>query len=346
VLSEEIQELDIPREARGRARAIVAELDGHRERTRHSDLFRGILNYESRFKEVAVERSDQADDAHRLRYEARVAYYDGRLADARNGWLDAMRKWDELLDFDEFKDRATNPDFVRDRIDLAERFLIILNDSNMIFSDVADDPVPLHRVMWHRVFMGDNSVAETIEALEYAKKEYEKVLAETDVVKRNEGLEKIENYFSTVADRFLRMTFRERYMEYAPFFELRDRTLESSAYYIRSLESQGKELPEPLVLRTYVELMLKHDPAVTAANEMLFDAMPLILEENYDEALPRLDDAVAAWQAILNKYPLIVHDPTNPAYFDVVLLARQYVEVLQAQEKPIPADFPLRRFLR
>jgi len=348
-LSDEIQELDVPREARGRARAIVEELDGHRERLRHSDLFRGILNYESRFREVALERTDQADDAHRLRFDARVAYYDGRLADARNGWLNAMRKWDELLDLDEFKDRATDSDFVRDRIDLAERFLIILDDSNMIFSDAVENDetlVPLHRVMWHRVFNEENMVDETIEALEYAKKHYEQALVEPDVAKRNEGLEKAENYFSIVANRFLGFTFREKYMEYAPFFELRDRTLESSAYYIRSLESQGKELPEPLILRSFVELMLKHDPAVTAANEMLFNALQLLQADQFDEAQPLLDDAVAAWQAIVDKYPLIAHDPTNSAYSDVVQLATAYVMMLQAQEKPIPGDFPLRRFLR
>ena len=348
VLTQEIQELDVPRELKNRARAIEAQLDGHKELTRHSDLYRGILNYETRFKEVAVERTEIADDAHRLRYEARIAYYDGRLAEARNGWLDAMRKWDELLDIDEFTDRATDGDFVRDRIDLAERFLIILDNSNMIFSDVVKEgetTVPLHRVMWHRVFQSDHAVTDIIAALDYAKNEYELALAETDTTKRMEGLEKAEKYFTILANRFQGLTFGEKYMEYAPFFELRDRTLEASAYYIRSLESQGKELPEPLVLRTYVELMLKHDSAVTAANEMLFNAVPLIRTQKFDEAQPLLDGAVAAWQAILDKYPLIAHDPTNAAYSDVVRLARQYAESMQAQEKPIPSDFPLRKFL-
>ena len=347
VLRDEILELaDVPRDAKGRARSIVDILDGHKELIRHSDLFRGILNYESRFKEVAVERTEQADEAHRLRYDARKTYYDGQLAAARNGWLDAMRKWDELLDQEEFKDRATDSDFVRDRVDLAERFLIILDDSNMIFSDVAEEPVPLRRIMWHRAFQGEDTVASTIAALEYAKKEYEQALAETDVPKRSEGLEKAEKYFLTVAERFQGMNYREKYMEYAPFFDLRDRMLEASAYYIQSLESQGKPLPEPLILRSYVELMLKHDPAVTAANEKFFNAVPLIREEKYEEAQPLLESALTAWQAILDKYPLIALDPTNSAYSDVVQLAMQYVDLLRVQEKPIPADFPLRKFLR
>ena len=346
VLRDEIQELDVPREAKGRARDIVDILDGHKELIRHSDLFRGILNYESRFKEVAIERTEQADDAHRFRFDARKAYYDGRLADARNGWLDAMRKWDELLDIEEFKDRATDSDFVRDRVDLAEKFLIILDDSNMIFSDVSDDPVPNRRIMWHRAFNTEDTVSSTVAALEYAKKEYEQAFAETDIAKRNEGLEKAEKHFLIVAERFQGMNYREKYMDYAPFFDLRDNMLESSAYYIRSLESQGKPLPEPLVLRTYVELMLKHDPAVTAANGILLEALPLIREKKFDEAQPLLDSALSAWQTLLDKYPIIVHDPTNSAYSDVVQLAQQYVGALQAQEKPIPADFPLRKFLQ
>ena len=344
ILREEIQELDVPLEAKRRARTIVDILDGHKEKTRMSDLFRGILNYESRFKDVEVERTHTADDAHRLRYEARKAYYDGRLADSLSGWLDAMRKWDELLD--EFPDRATDGDFMRERIDIAEKFLIILDDSNKIFSDVSDDPVPLHRLMWFKVFREAGGATEGAAALEYAKKEYEQALAETNEIKQREGLEKAENYFLTVARHYEGINYREKYMEYAPFFDLRDQALEAVACYIAALEKQGKPLPEPLVLRSYVELMLAHDPAVAAANAILIDALPLIRAQQYDEAETALAGAVSAWRAILEKYPLIAHDPTNSAYDDVARLAAQYAEVMRALEKPIPEDFPLKTFLR
>ena len=347
VLMQEIQELDdISREAKGRARAIVDELDGHKARLHYSDLFRSILNYEFRFREVAIETTAQADDAHRLRYEARKAYYDGRLSDSLNGWLLAMRKWDELINLDGFKDLASDPDFIRDHIDIVEKFLIILDDSNKIFSDVSDDPIPLHRMMWHKVFQEDNSVAAAVTALEYAKKELEQVLKNTDAPERREGLEKVENYFQTVAQRFASMNIREKFMDYAPFFELRDRMIESSALYIKSLEEQGKPLPEPLILRSYVELMLIHDPATAEANQILAEAMPLLREQQYLEALPALDRSVTAWQKILEKYPIIVHDPTNSAHFDVTRLAIRYAETLRAMEKPIPDDFPLKKFVR
>jgi hypothetical protein len=346
LLSQEIQELDVPREQKRRALAIADELDGHPEQVRLSKLFRDILNYESRFREVAVETSQQADDAHRLRYEARKAYYDGRLADSVNGWIDAMKKWDELLDIEEFQDRAANHDFIRDRIDIVEKFLILLDDSNKIFSDIAEDRVPLHRLMWNRLFQSGEDFSTFVEALNYAKKEYEQALAETDSAKRKEKLETVEKYFSTVSGRLFGLNYREKFMEYAPFFEVRDRILESSAYYIKTLEAQGKPLPEPFEQRTDVELMLKHDPAVNTANEILANTIPLIREGKHEEAQTELDRAVSAWKTILEKYPLIAHDPTNSAYTDIVRLAVQYVDVLRAQEKPMPEDFPLKAFLR
>ena len=346
LLAGEIQEIaDVSREQRGRARAIVAELDTHRDITRMSNLFRGILNYEARFREVAVETTTQADQAQQLRYNARIAYYDGRLSQALNGWLDAMRKWDEILDLEEFSDRASDPDFVRDHVDIANRLLIILDDSNKIFSSVSGDPVPLHRIMRHRVFSGHDEVTPLIEALEYAKKEYEQALAEPDTAKRLEVLERVEEYFLTVAHRFQDMKYREKYMEYAPFFDVRDGTLESVAYYIRALQAQGKAFPEPLILRAYIELMLLHDPAVATANTILFEARPLIEEGRYAEAYDMLNPGLAAWQMILERYPIIEHDPTNSAYFDVSMFARLYAGVLQSQNKPIPEDFPLRKFL-
>jgi hypothetical protein len=347
-LSAEIQELDVPREMKNRARDIELELDGQRERTRYSDLFRGILNYESRFREVAIEHSQEADDAHRFRYEARKAYYAGDLTKARNGWLDSMRKWDELIDLDEFKGQEiVDADFIRGNIDIVEKFLIILDDSNKIFADVSDDPVPLRRMMWSKMFSSsEEEIPTLLEALDYAKKGYEQTLTETDATKRKEGLEEAERRFTIVARRFAEINMREKFMEYAPFFDVRDRTLESSAYYIRSLEQQGKPIPEPLILRSYVELMLKHDPATAAANEIRMGAFSLIQEQKYAEAVSALDGAIAAWLPILEKYPLIVHDPTISAYGEVALLAMEYAELLRLQGKSIPDDFPLKKFLR
>lgn len=355
LLSDEIQELNVDREKKGRARVIVDTLDGHRERLRHPNLFRGILNYESRFREVAIETTWQADDAQRLRYEARKAYYDGRLADSLSGWLDAMRKWDELISIggsvvyrggENLKGLEKDVDFARERIEIAEKFLIILDDSNKIFPDVCEDRVPLHDMLWHKVFADNPNDPAGVEALNYAKMELERAKAETNVLKRKEDLENTEKLFLTLLQFFDNLNYREKFMGHAPFFELRDRMLETSACYIKTLEAQEKPLPEPLVLRSYVELMLKHDPEVAKANEMIIDTLPLIRENKHDEALPILDNAVLMWKGILEKYPIIVHDPTNAAYADSAQLALLYAEVLRVQKKSIPDDFPLKAFLR
>ena len=356
-LRDEIQELDISYEDKSRAREIVEILESHNVLAQSSKTFRSIINYETRFRETAVESHPLADEAHRLRHVARNAYYDGRLTDSLNGWLDAMKKWDELLYLEDFlhekylgtqkyKDMANDVEFVRDRIDIVEKFLIILDEDNKIFSDVSDDPVPLHRMMWYRAVHEGWAVDAAFAALDYAKNEYEKALAETDAVKRKEGLEKAEWYFLLVALEFNSINAQEQFMEFAPFFELRDRIIETVAYLIMSRAQQGKPLPEPLPLRSYVETMLAHDPALRSAKETLISAEPLIRDEKYEEALPVLEEAVQAWAAILDKYPIVTHDPTNPVHGDVILLAEQYVRVLRAQEKPVPDGFPLKTFLR
>ena len=347
VLMQKMQELDIPRDQKNRARAIDEELDTHEGKIRLSRLFReSILNYDFRFKEAAAEVTPQADDAHSIRYQARAAYYDGRLADSLNGWIEAMKKWDELLDIEEFKNRASDNDFIRDHIDIVEKFLILLNDSNKIFSDIAEERVPLHRLMWHKVFSTEDDYPNFVSALNYAKTAMEHALAETDTDRRKEKLETVEKYFSTIVQQTVGINYREKFMEYAPFFEVRDRILEASALYIKTLEVQGKPLPEPLPMRSYIELILKHDPAVETINGILAEALPLIRDGKHEEAKSKLDSAVTVCQALLEKYPIIVHDPTNSVYTDVARLAAQYAEVLQAQEKPLPEDFPLKKFLK
>ncbi|MDR0522022.1 MAG: hypothetical protein LBH00_09260 [Planctomycetaceae bacterium] len=348
-LAESIQDAeicpDLSREQRSRARAIVAELDTHKARGRISQLFRGILNYESRFDQVKVETSPFADEGHRLRYEARKAYYDGRIADAITGWLAAMKQWDALVNQKGYEHFATDGEFVRDRVDIVEKFLIILDGDNKIFSDVSGDPVPLRRMMWYRAFREGMKPEPVIEAMEYAEKESEQVQKETDAAKRQAGLEKCEKYFAIVVQRFAAMNEREEFMKFAPFFDLRDKMLAALSRYIRLLEQQNKPLPEPLPLRGYAELMLKHDPAVGAANEFLINAEPLIQDKKYAEAQELLDKAAAAWGVLLEKYPLIAHDPSLSAFADVSRVAAVYAEVQKAQSKPLDNQFPLKKFL-
>ncbi|MDR0705645.1 MAG: hypothetical protein LBF88_11735 [Planctomycetaceae bacterium] len=345
VLAEEIQELDVSQDAKRRSRAITAELDGHKERTRMSDLYRDILNFEYRFREVAVERTQQADDAQKFRYLGRIAYYDGRIADSIKGWLDAMKKWEELYELPGFDDIAGDATFIREIIDIIEKFVIILDNDNKIFSDVAEDKVPMDAMIRNKLNQ-ENNPKQIILALEYAKKEFEKGLAEQDETKRKEKLEKIEIYFQIISQRFDGINMSIEFMKLAPLFDIRDYMIDSNAYYVKTLQSLGKPLPEPLPLRSFVELMMKHDPAIGKATAAIGTGLPLVRDKKYAEAQTELEKAVELWQPILNKYPMIPLDPTLQMHADLVLLAGLYADTLKAQEKTIPENFLLKTFLK
>jgi hypothetical protein len=345
VLSEEIQELDVSQDAKRRARAITAEMDGHKERTRMSDLYRDILNFEYRFREVAVERTQQADDAQKFRYFGRIAYYDGRIADSIKGWLDAMKKWEELYELPGFEDIADDAQFIREIIDIIERFVIILDNDNKIFSDVAENKVPMDAMIRNKLSQ-ENNPEQVILALEYAKKEFEKELAEQDETKRKEKLEKIEKYFQIISQRFDGINMSIEFMKLAPLFDIRDYMIDSNAYYVKTLQRLGKPLPEPLPLRSFVELMMKHDPAIGKATTAIETGLPLARNKKYVEAQTEFEKAVELWQPILNKYPIIPLDPTLQMHADIVLLVSLYADTLKAQEKTIPENFPLKTFLK
>jgi hypothetical protein len=345
VISDVMQELDISRDAKRRARAIAAEFDGHKERTRMSDLYRDILNFEYRFREVAVERTQQADDARKFRHFGRIAYYDGRIADSIKGWLDAMKKWEELYEQPGFEDIAGDAQFIREIIDIIEKFVIILDNDNKIFSDVVEDKVPMHAMIRNKLNQ-ENNPEQVVLALEYAKKEFEKGLAEKDEAKRKEILEKTEKYFQIISQRFDGINMSIEFMKLAPLFDIRDQMIESNAYYVKTLQNLEKSLPEPLPLRSFVELMMKHDPAIGKATTAIETGLPFVRDKKYAEAQTEFEKATELWKPILDKYPIIPLDPTLQMYADLVLLASLYADTLKAQEKTLPDNFPLKTFLK
>jgi hypothetical protein len=345
VLSEEIQELDVSQDAKRRARAITAEMDGHKERTKMSDLYRDILNFEYRLREVEVERTQQADNAQKFRYFGRIAYYDGRIADSINGWLDAMKQWEELYELPGFDDIADDARFVREIIDIVEKFVILLDNDNKIFSDVAENKVPMDTMIRNKLEQ-ENDPESAILALEYAKKEFEKALTEQDEAKRTEKLEKMEQYFQIISLRFESINMDIEFMKLAPLFDIRDYMIDSNAYYVKTLQSLGKPLPEPFPLRSFVELMMKHDPAIGKATTAIETGLPLLRDKKYAEAQTEFEKAIELWKPILNKYPIIPLDSTLQMHMDITMLTSLYAETLKAQEKTIPEDFPLKTFLK
>lgn len=345
-IAEQMQDIDeLNRDAKRRSRAIAEEIDGHREKTRMSDLYRDILNFEYRIREVAVQRTQQADDAHRRRKEGRDAYYEGRFEDSITGWMDGMKKWEELYEREGYEDVAEEGQFIREIIDIVEKFVIILDNADKIFSDVAKDKVPMDLMIRNKLKQ-DDDVQPVIDALEYAKKEYETALAEKEETKRKALLETAEKHFTTIAQRFEGVSQSIEFMKLAPLYDVRDKQLETQAYLIRTALQLGKNLPEPLPLRSFVELMLQHDSAADEAGDAFEAGMPFVQENKFAEAQAEFDKSLALWKPILDKYPLIAQDPTLQTNRDLRRIAAVYVEVLKAQGKELPNDSPLKPFVQ
>jgi hypothetical protein len=269
-----------------------------------------------------------------------------------------MKKWEELYEQKGFEDIAEDAQFIREIIDIIETFVIILDNDNKIFSDVVDGKnVPMHKMIRNKLNQ-ENNPEQAISALDYAKKEFEqaiadhafeKVLAEKDEDKRKEQLEKlekIETHFQLVAQRFDGINMSIEFMKLAPLFDIRDQMIETNAYLVKTVQLLGKPLPEPLPLRSFVELMMKHDSSLGKASAAIENGLPLIRDKKYAEAQTELEKAIELWKPILNKYPIIPLDSTLQTHADLTLLASLYSEVLKAQEKPVPDDFPLKAFLK
>lgn len=330
VLAQEIQDMDdLSTEVKRGARRLAAEEEGFKETTRMSDLFRGILNYEYRLRQVEVETTQQADDARRKRYFARVAYYDNRLRDSVDGWYDAMQSWEDMLNLPGFEDIRYDGQFTRDIMDIVEKLVIILDKVDEIF------PVkfPLQDLIRIKI-EEERNPKNVFDALEYARKVYE------------EGdYEKAETYFLKILDQFvsLNMVGDDKYMKLAPLPEYRDGILQSQAMYIRSLRAQGKPLPEPLPLRAYVELMIRHDPEVALATAPTQEAFLLSRDGHTARAEEEAAKSVELWAKLADKYPLIPVDSTLSTHRDLVDVFALYLKALQEQGKPLPDPLPLRK---
>ncbi|MGL4595112.1 MAG: hypothetical protein ACRCUY_10320 [Thermoguttaceae bacterium] len=318
------------RDVKSRAREIDNSFDGFRERTRMSDLFRGILNYEYRLNEVDVESTQQADDARRLRHEGRVAYYDGRIADSIDLWTKAMAEWDKLFKKPGLEFAESDPQFIRGLIDIVEKFVIILDNANRIFPE----NTPMQGMIRNRLNQ-ENDVAPLFVALDYAK----------DVFDRGD-YPLAEKYFRILCDRFSGINQSIEFMKLAPLSDVRDAMIEANGYYVKSFQKQNKPLPDPLPLRSFVELMINHDPLIEDEVDAIQQTRSFIEKDKIEEAQKECDKGIELARKILDKYPLIISDPTLRAHADIANLAAMYVNLMNRQEKEVPNDFFLKSFMK
>ncbi|MDR1480521.1 MAG: hypothetical protein LBJ00_16440 [Planctomycetaceae bacterium] len=331
-IAQEIKASDgVAVEKKNRASEIADRFAQFAGLIRNSDFYREILNYDYRVREVAVELTEEVNDARRLRYEGRIAYYAGDRQKAADLWYDAMQKWDEMLKKKGFEDISKNFSFVRDITEILDPMVTILDNVNQIFRS----KFAFQDLIRTRLGM-ENDTAIVVNAVEYAQKVYD-----------GGKYDEVEKFATIICGRIDGMNESFRYMKLAPLPEIRDAATKANALYINSVQKQGKTVPEILPLRSFVELMIKHDEDVINAIKLNQEALAQSAEKKTPEELKAiLDKPLGAWKSILQKYPLIAIDPTHEINNELRQFATNYSEILKKQNQPIPDDFLLKPFLK
>ncbi|MDR2642095.1 MAG: hypothetical protein LBC74_04805 [Planctomycetaceae bacterium] len=321
---------DIPIEKKNRASEIADRFAQFPEEIRRAVFYRDILNYDYRVREVAVELTEEVNDARRLRYEGRIAYYAGDRQKAANLWYDAMQKWDEMLKKKGFEDISKNFSFVRDITEILDPMVTILDNVNQIFRS----KFALQDLIRVRLGM-ENDTQVVVDAVEYAQKAFER--GEYD---------KVEKFALTICRRVEGMNESFRFMKLAPLPEVRDSAIRANAMYINSILKQGKTIPDILPLRSFVELMIKHDEDVINAIKLNQDALMQVAEIKKPEDIKAIfDKPLEAWKPILQKYPLIEIDSTHEINNELKRFATAYADTIKKQNQTIPDNFPFKQFL-
>jgi hypothetical protein len=331
-IAQEMKERDnIPIEKKNRASEITDRFAKFPEEIRNSDFYREILNYDYRVREVAVELTEEVNDARRLRYEGRIAYYAGDRQKAADLWYDAMQKWDNMLKKKDFEDISKNFSFVRDITEILDPMVTILDNVNQIFRE----KFALQELIRTRLGM-ENDTQIIADAVDYTQKTYEK----------NE-FEQVEKFAAIICARIEGINESFKFMKLAPLPEIRDGAIKANAMYINSLLKQNKPIPDIIPLRSFVELMIKHDTDVINAIKLNQDALSQIAElKTSDDIKSIFDKPLEAWKPILQKYPLIATDSTHEIHNELKRLATTYTETLKSKNLTIPDDFILKTFLK
>lgn len=331
-IAQELKASDnVPNEKKNRASEIADRFAAFPNAIRNSDFYREILNYDYRLREVAVELTNEVNEARRLRYDGRVAYYAGDRQKAADLWYDAMQKWDDMLKKEGFEDIGKNFSFVRDITEILDPMVTILDNVNQIFRG----KFALQELIRTRLGM-ENDTKVVVDAVEHAQKVYE-----------SGKYDEVEKFALIICGRVEGMNESFRFMKLAPLPEIRDAATKANAMYINSILKQGKTVPDVLPLRSFVELMIKHDEDVINAIKLNQDALTQSADNKKPEELKTiLDKPLEAWKSILQKYPLIEIDPTHEINNELKHFATTYVETLKKQNQTVPNDFLLKPFLK
>ena len=315
---------------RPQALTIREELDVLANEKHMSNLFRGILNYPYWENHVIVERQDETIRGRRGLFEARKKYAEGEQRESNRLWLGAMQSWEDLLHKPGFEYVGDDPQFTRDIIDLVTRYVIILDAEEQLFPE----KFPLQDLVRERL-KSDGFLDTIREALSFAENVY------------NQGdYAQALTYLTAITRSCAGLNMGEEYMKLAPLPEVRDDILKAAALYVNCLRKQDMLLPPNFELKSYVDLMLRNDPAQFRAVELSAAGSGLFDEEKYLEAQEKFDEAIEVWKSLLEKYPLIYLEPELLYYSVLMNTARDYQRALEFQGKVLPGDFLLNEFLR
>ena len=315
---------------RRRALAIREELQQLTEERRKSELFHSIINYPYWERYVVVEQQDERIQGRRCLFLARKEFADGAQKEADQIWLEAMQHWEDLLNKPGFEDLRGDEQFLRDFVDLANRYTRILDAEELLFPE----KFPLQDLLYDEL-VKKHDLKKTTDALEYAKKTYEQG-----------DYEKTLEYLQIITRSYASMNVNLEFMKLAPLPVVRDQILEASALYVNCLRklSPDPDLTLDYDVRAYVNMILKNDSKQQQAVSLLNEAGGLLNSEKYPEAQAKYDEALELWKTLLERYPMIYIDRSS-IYFGILAGAAQdYQRVLELQGKTLPDDFLLKPF--
>jgi len=323
---------------RARALDIIQEISDLQEQTRMSELYRGIMNYAFREREVVVEQQDEMILGRQHLFDARAAFRRADYETADRLWLEAMGQWAAIIDKPGFEDLRENPQFVRDAIDLVTRYVIILDQRDAIFPTAH----PLQSLLTES--LANLGYAGLVTALDYVR-------ARIDA---GEDAETVETMLQTLVSRWADMLHSEAYFPLAPLPELRDQILETSALFVETARQLNRQLSPFFPLRDFTALMLHHDPLLTQATSLAMEASATLhtiprgeqpSEDQLQQVREKMDAAVDIWKTLLQRYPLLYVDNTLPLHIVLTNTVVEYEYILRLQGEELPEDFPLRDFL-
>lgn len=338
----------IKNDKRLRGLDIIQRINQLAEQTRMSDLYRGIMNYPHWERSIEVEQVNETIKAREYVFHARKAYAQGDHGEANRLWLLGTEQWSALLRKSDYEDLADDSAFVRDILDYAVRYVIILDQLDSIFPE----NFPLASLIYKEVHDNPDYQA-TLEGFEYAKKEFD------------EGkFDDAKTHLSTVLGRMQGVLYADEYMRLAPVPEIRDDILRAAALYAETLRKSGETKISDMPLMDFLELMLKNDPQMNSLTDELYDLNLKIdqaflkspantdISDAEKEQLEALKTTVEAtfpkWKTILEKYPFLyfeIGQTMNPSRSYAIDAAKNYKNLMDRLKQPVPEDFVLKSFL-